>query len=284
MFKHLSPTTQAIIFFVITLTLAIAVAVAPIPNDPKPIVSMFAPLTAVLIMLLLVTNEGYSRAGWLSLGLHRGGFRQWPFAILVPTVVLCIAYGIAWSTGLAGIELSARFGDGNTILVIADLLIVMVIGTATFTMAEEIGWTGYLLPRLEPLGRIRAMFIRGLMHAAFHLPLIFLTTTYLAEGNKLIVVPLFVVTMTSAGFAYGYLWFSTNSVWPASLAHATHNAVWGLFQTITITTASLSAAYFVGEGGLLVALGYVLVATWVVMWARRNRVRVQQPAITPATA
>jgi membrane protease YdiL (CAAX protease family) len=245
---------------------------------------MFAPLAAVLLILLAVTNEGHSRAGWRPLGLQRLGLRLWPWAILVPAIVLCLAYGIAWATGLAGLDLSARFANGTVLTVLADRLIVLVLGAAVFSLAEEIGWTAYLLPRLAPLGRTRAMFIRGVMHGVFHLPLIFLTSTYLVEGNRLIVVPIFLVTLTCAGFAYGYIWFTTESVWPASLAHSAHNTVWSLFLSLTYTTTSISAAYIVGEGGILVALGYLVVALWVVYRERRSRPESIQPQTAPVSA
>ncbi len=35
------------------------------------------PVVATLIMLLVVTRDGYSREGWKSLGLHRLGLNVW---------------------------------------------------------------------------------------------------------------------------------------------------------------------------------------------------------------
>jgi membrane protease YdiL (CAAX protease family) len=41
----------------------------------------------------------------------------------------------------------------------------------TFSLAEEIGIRGYLLPKLLPLGRKRALLVSGLVWATWHMPL-----------------------------------------------------------------------------------------------------------------
>jgi len=38
---------------------------------------MFTPAIAALIMLLIVTRDGYSKGSWKVLGLHRLGIRAW---------------------------------------------------------------------------------------------------------------------------------------------------------------------------------------------------------------
>jgi membrane protease YdiL (CAAX protease family) len=47
--------------------------------------------------------------------------------------------------------------------------------------------------------------------------------------------PLFYATVVAASFVYGYLRLYTGSVWPASLAHAVHNAAWGALGAFTAT-------------------------------------------------
>jgi hypothetical protein len=88
------------------------------------------------------------------------------------------------------------------------------------------GMRGYLLPRLLSLGRRRALALSGLVWAAWHLPLILLSSVF-PVGNKLISLPLFVATIVAASFFYGYQRIYTGSVWPASIAHSMHNAAWG---------------------------------------------------------
>jgi membrane protease YdiL (CAAX protease family) len=159
--------------------------------------------------------------------------------------------------------------DSETLInVVIDTLVGIAVATATYALGEELGWSGYLLPRLEVLGQERAMGMRGLMHALWHFPLIFLTATYLTEGNRFITVPLFVVTLTGAGFAYGYFRFSTGSVWPGTIAHAAFNALSSAFAGLSDPSSPVTAAYLMGEGGVLMAAGSLVIAAWAV-WRLR---------------
>ena len=95
--------------------------------------------------------------------------------------------------------------------------------------------------------------------------MIFLTPYYHAEGNRLIFVPLFLAAFTVGGLLYGYLRLTTNSTWPASLAHSTHNYVWSLFGSLTLATSPVAAEYLAGESGILIILGYGAAAAWL-LW------------------
>jgi DNA-binding CsgD family transcriptional regulator len=79
------------------------------------------------------------------------------------------------------------------------------------------------------------------------MPLLLLTPFYHGLGNRWIVVPLFLLTLTAAGMFYGYLRLTTNSVWPAALAHSSFNAFWNLFSRLTIAVSPLALEYLAGE-------------------------------------
>jgi membrane protease YdiL (CAAX protease family) len=151
----------------------------------------------------------------------------------------------------------------------------LVIATLTFSLAEEIGWRGYLLPKLVlAAGAVPAMALTGLMHGAFHLPLILLTSFYHPDGNRLIVIPLFLAAFTIGGLPYGYLRLTYDSTWPASLAHSAHNYFWALFGSLTIATSPVAAEYLAGESGILIIIGYGIAAAWLLRGFRgRNRAR-----------
>jgi hypothetical protein len=104
----------------------------------------------------------------------------------------------------------------------------------------------------------------GLVHAAWHLPLIFLPPLYHPAGNRLIVVPLFVGTIVAASFVFGYLRIYTGSVWPASIAHAVHNAAWGTLAAFTLTSKPVIVnEYLAGDNGILILGTTVLGAIWI---------------------
>ena len=102
----------------------------------------------------------------------------------------------------------------------------------------------------------------GLVFATWHMPLILLTPVF-PVGNKLISLPLFYGTVVAASFVYGYLRLYSGSVWPASLAHAVHNAAWGTLGAFTATSYPvLVNKYLVGDFGLLILVGAVIGAVW----------------------
>jgi hypothetical protein len=89
----------------------------------------------------------------------------------------------------------------------------------------------------------------------------------------LILVPLFLAAFTVGGLLYGYLRVTTNSTWPASLAHSAHNYAWNLFSGLTIATSPVAAEYLAGEIGILIILGYGIAAAWLL-----PRLRTGSPA------
>jgi membrane protease YdiL (CAAX protease family) len=263
MFRHITNFKKALIFYALTLTLAIAVtATAPLIGDAVLPVYMLAPVVAVLILLLIVTRDGYTRAGWADLGLHRFGRQAWAFAILMPLPVLLFSYSIAWSTGIASLVIPSS--SGSVLQQIPNFLIGLVV-SLFFTLGEEIGWRGYLLPRLMPLGPRRAMLLTGLLHGIYHLPVMLLTPFYHGEGNRFIVLPLFLLTLTLAGLVYGYLRLTTNSVWPAALTHLAFNTYWLNLGAITLAVSPVALEYLAGESGLLTILSMAVVIVWLLV-------------------
>ena len=56
-------------------------------------------------------------------------------------------------------------------------------------------------------------------------------------------------------------------MWPAALAHCAHNGAWGTLAVFTATTSPVVVEeYLVGDNGLLILLGTVLVAGWLGRW------------------
>jgi hypothetical protein len=66
------------------------------------------------------------------------------------------------------------------------------------------------------------------------------------------------------GWFFGYLRIYTDSVWPTSIAHAVHNAAWGVLGAFTATSSAvLVNKYLVGDYGLLILVGAVIGAVLV---------------------
>ena len=275
MLGKLSDGGKASVFYAITLTIMLAVALAPWAGTK---LAMFTPLAAVLIVLFVITRDGYTGEGLRSLGLHRLGLRAWPAAIGGPLLVLGAAYGVVWFTGVADYALPGQLTDASArlgvpvwlLMPLATIVVpIFTLGLVT-SLGEEIGWRGYLLPRLGFLGAWVAVLLTGLAHAAFHLPIILLTDLYHAGGNRLVVVPLFLVSVTVVGMFLGYLRLSTGSVWPAVLGHSAHNVIWNAFGAFTATSSAVTTEYLAGESGVLVIVGYAALGGWLMYTLTRK--------------
>jgi uncharacterized protein len=264
MFTKLTDTSKAAIFSVLVLCMAVGAALLIRFLELSPSMGMWVlwsitPTAAALIMLLVVTRDGYSRDGWKVLGLHRLGLSVWWIAFGGTLLITVAASAVVWATPLASFIMPV----GGILNALINFLIQVVILALTFALAEEIGIRGYLLPILLPLGRRRALFLSGLVWATWHMPLILLTPVF-PVGNKLISLPLFYGTIVAASFFYGYLRIYTGSVWPTSIAHAVHNAAWGVLGAFTATSSAvLVNKYLVGDYGLLILVGAVIGAVLV---------------------
>jgi membrane protease YdiL (CAAX protease family) len=281
MFTKLTDTSKAAIFAVLVLCLSVGAALLIRFLDLPlglglGVVWSSTPTLATLIMLLVVTREGYSKEGWKSLGLHRLGLNVWWIAFGVTLLVTVAASAVVWATPLASFVMP----EGGFINAIINFLIGFGIGVFLLALAEEIGMRGYLQPRLMSLGRNRALLVVGLVWATWHMPIYYFMAKLFPVGNVLLFLPLFYGTIVAASFFFGYMRIYTGSIWPASIAHAVHNAVWSGVGAFTLITASpvLVNVYLVGDFGLLILIGTVIGAIGVGYYLRNGMDQAQSDA------
>jgi CAAX protease family protein len=268
--RRRSEAGKAAVFSAMLLALALAAGLLIRALDPPQMVGYIiwasTSLVAVLIMMFLITDDGRTREGRALLGLHRLGARVWWLAILGTFLISLLAAGATWATPFASFTTPAS--PLNTVLNFAVNTIVTILVAA---VPEELAWRGYLLPRLLQVGRNRALAITGLVHAAWHLPLILLTSLYHPDGNLLIILPLFVATIVAAGFVYGDLRIATGSIWPAAIAHGVHNASSAVLAGLTVTSSPvLVNEYLAGDTGVLILMATVVAAFWLRRWLRHH--------------
>ena len=282
-FTKLTDTSKAAIFSVIVLCIAVGAALLINMLGFTGGFGMFAiwmstPTVATLVMLLVVTKDGYSKEGWKSLGLHRLGLNVWWIAFGATLFITVAASAVVWATPLA----SFIVPEGGILDPILQFLIFVGLFTLTFSLGEEIGMRGYLQPRLMSLGRTRALLLVGLVWATWHQVLIFLTPVDFPTGNLLLFLPLFYGTIVAASLLFGYLRIYTGSVWPASIAHSVHNAAWPLLGALTVTASPvLVNLYLVGDFGILILIGTVLGAVWVGHRLRSGMDEAQEAGAVP---
>lgn len=215
------------------------------------------PLAAAVIVIL-AGGGVRSRAAWSGFAIRRAGLRAWAPAIAIPAVVLPAGYAIAVVTG------NAQLGLGSTSPLFFAAFTAAIIGAASLeAIGEELGWRGYLLPRVADLGRVRAGLVTGAVWVGWHVPLIYIAGAYHGGAGPLFILP-FGITIMAMGFIANELRMASGSSWPAVVFHGAHNGVW--FQLSALTVGSTGLLAGIGdEAGVVPMTLYVLIAVWIVL-------------------
>ncbi|MCP4202539.1 MAG: CPBP family intramembrane metalloprotease [bacterium] len=210
-----------------------------------PLVARFAPLIMFLpgvtaLAMLLRTGEGLRSIPW-----RIGRPRYLIAAAFIPALsaMLCVAIISSLKLGSSphlqlvdGLVVLEKgrwvLGQGGQsvprfALNLAATAVVFAVVNGVFAAGEEIGWRGYLQPRLvERLGPLGGIVILGLIWAHWHTPMILAGYNY-AETPVLGALVLFPLELILASFLLAWLTIQSRSVWPAALAHGSTNAFHG---------------------------------------------------------
>jgi membrane protease YdiL (CAAX protease family) len=128
------------------------------------------------------------------------------------------------------------------------------------TFGEEFGWRGYLLPKLMPLGSLKAVLLSGIIWGVWHWPIILMGYNYgLDYFGAPFLGPLAMVWFTIVfGALLAWVTIKSGSVWPAVIGHGALNGI-----------AGLSLIFIAGEPntvlgptpvGLIGGLGFTILA------------------------
>ena len=184
---------------------------------------------------------------------------------------------IASSFGFAHWLRLATAGMG--IPLIATLGIPLSLANA---LGEEIGWRGFLLPRLTGhFGFTIGCFFSGCIWAVWHYPAL-LWADYNAGTRPAYALTCFTLMVIAMAFIMGWLRIKSGSLWPCAILHASHNLlIQGIFDRMTAPAGR--SLYITTEFGIGLALTTTAVAFY--LWSRRHEVEllaIKTPAMATA--
>jgi uncharacterized protein len=217
-----------------------------------------------------------------SLGWRWGEWRWQALAYLWPLAACGIAYTVVWLTGLGGFpnaatvastRLSLGWTGAPDWLVVSGWFLLFattggVRGIAS-ALGEEIGWRGFLAPRLDKaLGFTPGALVTGVIWAVWHFPIL-LFSDYDSATPRWFAMPCFVVLVLSLSVGMSWLRLRSGSLWTGAIAHASINLFnQGFFAPMTSTRGSVTA-YSIDESGFM--LPVVLAFAGLAFWLMRGR-------------
>jgi membrane protease YdiL (CAAX protease family) len=235
---------------------------------PAILAMMWTPgISAILTSLIFkdkIRDYGWKPGKWKFLG----------YAYLIPILVSVTAYGMVWLSGFAdftttevvnykwaeflGFELPAPFLVG----LFSKMLIVPFVALI-FVLGEEIGWSGFLTPKLLKISSVPVTsIVVGGFWAVWHYPAII--GGFYGSGTPLwIALPGFTIGLIGASFVRTVLVSKSKSLWPGVVLHVIDNVIlMGIFYEMTVKKGY--AGYLVSETGVFLGIVYIIVA--IIFW------------------
>ena len=230
---------------------------------------MWVPALATAITVKWITREG-----WGVTNLRFGSWRPYLATALVIPAAFAAIYGLSWALGLGepdwglvhfraqmesmGADLSQMSPASQflPLMLLATLVLTPIIN-GLFGFGEELGWRGYLLPKLMPLGKAKAYVLVGVIWGLWHLPLILVGFNY--PGYPLLGVLWMIGLTTTLGIYINELSLRHRSSILAGWMHGVFNSqAYGIWRILFPTVNPLWG----GMTGLVAMLVWLGIGLW----------------------
>ena len=222
---------------------------------------------------LLVTGGKLSELAW------RGADLKWiVVGWLVPLACLSAAYAAVCFLGKAtfpNAQFVARIGSAMGISGDSTLAILMShagvsaivgpINSCGRALGEELGWRGFLVPAAcQKFGFLPGALFVGVIWALWHFPLLLGSVTIVGIVN-------FTVMVMGISVAFAWIRQKSDSVWPSTIMHGTHNSFRDMFLNPLTVAASGSSVWLDETGYSLAAMGACMGLCFALIHLRKTR-------------
>jgi len=236
--------------------------------------AMFGPGLAAIVVIRFIARESLSSLNLKRLGPRR--FYAWAWLLPPALSVAALGFTLLFGVGIFDTTFAIvreALPDEATAVPVTLIVFVQILSALTFAplinvvlgaMGEELGWRGFLLPRLEELGKCRAILISSVIWGLWHAPVILQGHNY--PGRPVLGIFLMVGWCVLLGVVLSWLYFATRSPWAPALAHGSVNATAGLPMLFLVPGVDMV------WGGTLASvsgwIGLALFAVWLVATGR----------------
>lgn len=252
--------------------------------------AMFVPALCSILTRII------SKEGFANMYLHphlKGHMKHYLLVYFGPTALLFLSGALYFLifpgsfdpefTVLKGMAASSgKIGLSVNNLLLVQLLMVVVIGPVINiipTLGEELGWRGYLLPKLRMLLSDRtALIVTGLIWGVWHMPVIVMGHNYGTEyaGYPWLGILAMIVFCVALGTIEGYMSIKLESVIPAAMIHSVVNA--GAGFTIYMAKAGYNPILGPTIAGFIGGLPFIVVAVVLLIKAGNKLSYTKTPA------
>lgn len=155
--------------------------------------------------------------------------------------------------------------------VLALLVFVGSLTSAPFVNAvaglgEELGWRGFLLPKLMPLGKPRAYGLVGLLWGLWHAPLVAVGFGY-GDTSPVLAIVVFVALLSAFSVSLNELTLRYQSAILAGWVHGVFNSqAYGVLPQLFVGVPPLLG----GKTGLVAVVVWGALGVAVLLWSRRR--------------
>lgn len=249
------------------------------PNSPITLafvllatIYMWSPALANLLTRL-ITGEGFVNM-WLRPKFRRG----WPFWLaawflpgiftMVGAALYFVLFPQHFDSELNGLILSMPAGTNMGLwtffaLMALQAMIIAPLINSLATFGEEFGWRGYLLQKLLPLGKRRALLALGVIWGMWHWPITAQGHNYGLDypGFPWLGMLVMVWFTLMLGIFLSWATLRARSVWPAVIGHAAINGIAGM--GLLLARGDPSPLLGPSPAGIIGSAGFTLFALWV---------------------
>ena len=229
------------------------------------VISAISSIMALLGLLALIAVRGFSTGeAFAAAGLKGGRLRDWVFYGLAFVLFYAVQTALNWALNLGqrvdvGLLMESlaqqggapQMSPGVFLLVVGVQTVVLgpLIGLL-FGFGEEYGWRGFLQGRLARLGRVRGVFLLGLIWGVWHYPVILMGHNY--PGQPILGIIVMTGYTLALSFILGHVMFKTGSVWLVAFLHALNNQTLAFFNSIVYKPNDPIFSFGTGVFSLLV--------------------------------
>ncbi len=200
-------------------------------------VAMWGPGLAAILTTVLVLKQPFRSLNLNRLGPKRLYLWAWflPAGLSIVGGLFTLLFGIAQfdpQFTMIRDAMSSAAGGGTVpagLIVAIQAIFALTLApfiNVVFALGEEIGWRGFLLPHLMPLGQWKAILISGVIWGLWHAPVIIQGFNY--PGYPVAGIFMMIVFCVLLAAILSWLYLNTKSPWVCALAHGAVNASAGL--------------------------------------------------------